>query len=354
MGGRVDYECFYGCAAPGKAHYRVAGKRFEDLVTEFRKEGFFDIGRTDPNRYASDVPAIRLTYRDELRIHEVVDINRRDARITRLEERFRELTEFGRYNRPSPSLYRTLLNQGWNINQLGANQENALSSAVLHRDLESIRFLLQHGSRVTPRSIGYAALSENLDLLRMIVESADTKLMAESGAEALVQAARSRNPNLLRFLLDSGVDPNLQTTGSGLTALMSAVDSGQLENANLLLEKGARVNVRDDAGRSALSYAATALDTGFITLLVRQKANVDGTDNQGRTALIQAAEYCYTWDIEALLRAGADTAIRDQQGKTARDATARRADPKCKAAQEMLPEAARPLHSHPSRTAHRE
>lgn len=148
-GGHVNYECLRGCPAPGEHHHLVPSERFPTLVRAFQEESFFHIARTDPSRFVFDVPVFRLTYRDERRIHEVVDDNRQDQRLRKLETQFKALTEVDHFQKPSVSLYRTLLNEGWDVNTLGRDHQNALSTAVLSDDLESARFPLQHGSAIT-------------------------------------------------------------------------------------------------------------------------------------------------------------------------------------------------------------
>ena len=56
-------------------------------------------------------------------------------------------TEVDRYLKPSLTLYRRLVDSGWDVNRLGPDHQNALLSAVVFRDQESVRFLLQRGSR---------------------------------------------------------------------------------------------------------------------------------------------------------------------------------------------------------------
>jgi hypothetical protein len=174
--GHVSYLCLRGCAVPGEEHHLVPAERFVDLVGRFRKEHFFDIARTDPGGPVLDATVIRLTYRDGRRIHEVVDVDRRNASIKALEARFKLITEIDRYQKPSAALYRNRLQVGWDINALGEDQQNALANAVLQRDLESARFLVQHGSKVTRETLEYAALSNNLEILRLIVETSDYQL----------------------------------------------------------------------------------------------------------------------------------------------------------------------------------
>src|SRR5262249_25540378 len=72
-GGHVYYECLEYCAVPGKQHHLVPAQRFRELVQAFHRAGFFGIPRLDRSRLYTDVPVIRVTYRDDRRIHEVVD-----------------------------------------------------------------------------------------------------------------------------------------------------------------------------------------------------------------------------------------------------------------------------------------
>src|SRR5690242_10678545 len=144
---------------PRERHHLVPTQRFLDLVQAFHDAGFFAIPRTDPSRIVEDATVVRLTYRDERRIHEVVDVERHIPWVTQLENRMKTATEVDRYLKPSLMLYRQLVDSGWDVNTLGPDHQNALFSAVIFRDLESARFLLQHGSKVTDQTLEVAALS---------------------------------------------------------------------------------------------------------------------------------------------------------------------------------------------------
>jgi ankyrin repeat protein len=338
-GGHVNYECLGGCAVPGEQHHLVPAQRFQELVRAFHDAGFFGIPRTDRSRILEDATVIRLTYRDERRIHEVVDTLRHIPQVTDLGNRMKAATEVERYLKPSLALYRRLADSGWDVNTLGPDQQNALLSAVIFRDLESTRFLLQRGSTVTRQTLEFAAMSQNIDILRLVLQASDIKLSGDRGAAALRQAARSRKTDLVQFLLDSGADVN--SRDQNVTALMSAVLSGSFENVRFLLSRGADANARDSMGRTALWYAASSENTGFISLLLENGADVNGRDEAGRTALMHAADLCYTWDVRALLDAGADPTIPDKRGRTALSPEFTSVgDPKCAATRKMVGDAA--------------
>ena len=347
-GGHVNYECLRGCAVPGEQHHVVAPQRFQELVQAFHDAGFFAIPRTD-GRIVVDATVVRLTYRDERRIHEVLDVDRRIARVTDLEIRMKAATDVDRYLKPSVTLYRRLVDSGWDVNTIGPDHRNALFSAVVLRDLESTRFLLEHGCKVTDEVLELAAMTENVEILRSVVRASQVKLAGKRGAAMLGQAARSRRTELVQFLMDAGTDVNSRDPGQGSTPLISAVTNGSLENTRLLLSQRANANVRDNDGRAALWYAAIAENTGLITLLIEQGADVNAQDNEGRTALMHAADLCRTWDIRALLDAGADPTVRDKRGRTALEPELTSiGDPKCATGRRMIEDAVR------SRTARKE
>lgn len=316
-GGHVNFECLGSCAVPGERHHLVPAQRFQELVRRFHEAGFFAIPRTDPSLMLEDATIMRLTYRDERRIHEVVDVERHIPRVTNLESQMKTATEVDRYLKPSVALYRSLVDSGWDVNTLGPDRQNALFSAIIFRDLESARFLLQHGSKVTDLTLEVAATSENVELLGLVVRASNVKLTGERGAAILGQAASGRKTDLVQLLLNSGADVNSRGLGQGWTPLLSAADSGSYENTRLLLSKGADANARDDNGRAALWYAAILENTGLITLLLEHGADVSAPDNEGRTALMHAADLCRTWDIRVLLDAGANPTIQDKRGRTA-------------------------------------
>jgi len=50
----------------------------------------------------------------------------------------------------------------------------------------------------------------------------------------------------------------------------------------LLLSRGADVNIRDDSGRTAFSYASEMHCNDVVQLLIRNNVNPDIPDNNGR------------------------------------------------------------------------
>jgi ankyrin repeat protein len=121
------------------------------------------------------------------------------------------------------------------------------------------------------------------------------------GTTPLMRAARNGDADAMRILLDSGADPNL-TEKNHTTALMLAAGLGrglgtfadeyateaqQLEAVKLLLDRHIDINAANDAGQTALHFAALSMDS-VVEFLATHGANLQSTDKQGRTPLDMA------------------------------------------------------------------
>jgi len=121
------------------------------------------------------------------------------------------------------------------------------------------------------------------------------------GATPLMRAARKADVDIMRRLLDGGAEAGLVTADGG-TALMFAAGLGgagrfteyeakqsteadRLEAVTLLLEAGADVNAVDRAGVTALHVAAADRGADVVRLLAARGARLDLKDERGRTAL---------------------------------------------------------------------
>ena len=110
----------------------------------------------------------------------------------------------------------------------------------------------------------------------------------------------------------------------GLTPLHRAAVKGDVELVKSLLEKGAEVDSRDDAGRTALHYATGAAfgnkspdwKADTTTLLLDKGANISAQDNIGWTPLHYAAFLLNKDMVQYLIKKGADLDIVDERGFT--------------------------------------
>ena len=120
------------------------------------------------------------------------------------------------------------------------------------------------------------------------------------GQTPFVRAALSGDIEVMRLLLASGADPNIGTT-QGTTALMAAAginwipgqtfshsEAEYLEAVKLCLERGADVNAANSLGLTAMHGAANRGWESIIQILADHGAKLDVKDIAGRTPMIFA------------------------------------------------------------------
>jgi ankyrin repeat protein len=105
----------------------------------------------------------------------------------------------------------------------------------------------------------------------------------------------------------------------GLFPLHEAAECGALDDATILIrEKGVDVDLRDDDGMTAISYAAMWNHDSVLNLLhLVGGASLNVQDNDGDTPVIQAAYNNSPDALELLISFGADTSVKNKDGKCA-------------------------------------
>ncbi len=120
------------------------------------------------------------------------------------------------------------------------------------------------------------------------------------------------------LLTEEGHDPSALDPGYNSTPLLTAVNLGDLEAVELLLEAGADPNISDADGFTPLMGAATYNHVEMISLLKEAGADVNVKEKtMGWTALMYAASNGHEETTKLLLELGADKTITDLDNKTA-------------------------------------
>ena len=180
-----------------------------------------------------------------------------------------------------------LLEAGADANTVAAGGETALMIAARTGDAGTIRALLAAGAdpNATEPARGqtalmWAAAENNAEAVTLLVK-AGADLLARTG-----EPARPA-PGAGTFSQAAGVAP-ATSSRPAFTALLFAVQLGQLEAVRALLDAGADVNERVTDGTSALVLATMNGHWELGMFLVDRGADVDAAD-QGWTALHQIA-----------------------------------------------------------------
>ena len=114
---------------------------------------------------------------------------------------------------------------------------------------------------------------------------------------------------VVELLLNFGANPNIHNKYEP-TPLTTATKNGSLKIMKVLIDSNAKLEARDDMGRTALFNACSKKTVKF---LLEAGANINAKDRFGQTALFHTTEE----QAEALIDAGLDFRIKDKSGKTA-------------------------------------
>lgn len=264
------------------------------------------------------------------------------------------------------------------------SSDKELFQAVAKGDIGAVRVLLANGADLEAKDdlgdtpIIVAVGNHNIAMVKLLLEK-DADISARNNYEetALIEAARSFDSEMLGIILtgnpdikeknaalfqaaESGpveihiADAPPSATGQnehaatvaaelpwvknvhllldieardeeGSTPLMRAAAFGQTETFKLLLERGAKVNVRDKLGMSPLIAAACSCAIAtmnstydIMKILLEKGASVNARTRDGKTALIMAAgSPGDSASVKLLLNWGADPTAKDNEGKTA-------------------------------------
>ena len=162
-------------------------------------------------------------------------------------------------------------------------------TAMLWRK-RGLRALLQHRFRriFLPLVLGLVTIVPAMNVIsRIAIASSFEQLIeAETAKDEdadIWTAAKMGDTDAILEHLAYGADINALDPEFGTTPSLWAVFAGQTETAELLITRGADVNVRHRDGGTPLHGAALFGRTGLVELLIEHGADVNAVDNNGMT-----------------------------------------------------------------------
>ena len=248
-------------------------------------------------------------------------------------------------------IVRLLLDNGASVHQTLTGIDGArsvLSLAVAAGDPEKVLVLLEHGADIRYRhEHGYDVLIDAmygrdirsdarlLALVGLLISrGVELNTVTDYNESALRVLSRVGRFDAVRILLEAGAEesqlqwtPLIRAVALGAledvvrelerafieerdwwerTAWLTSVQTGEIEKALLLRERGANQSARGRCGKTALLFAIENHRTAMLEWLLQNSAPIEETDNFGTTPLMCAAENENAEAVQRLLKMGAD------------------------------------------------
>lgn len=213
-------------------------------------------------------------------------------------------------------LVRRLLKAGADVKAANEFGATALSEAAINGDAAIIKELIAAGVDVdAPNAEGQTALmvvarTGHVDAAKLLVSKGAKVNATEQwgGQSALMWASAQKQPEMVKFLLDHGADPNARgvvrdwqrrvtaegrpknMNHGGFTPLLYAAREGCIACAKHLLKGGAKIDLQDPDGVTPLLLALLNMRFDLAAELIKAGADVNLWDFYGRTPLYVAID----------------------------------------------------------------
>lgn len=195
-----------------------------------------------------------------------------------------------------------------NLEAQNEYNETALMHAARRKNIEAMKLLISSKANIETRDsfdktiLLCAAGRGNLRVV---------DLLLCQGAQIEAQDCQGRTALLCAACSESVVDLQIEDRMlHGRTTLMYAAEIGRLPVVDLLLQKGAQKEARDDTDQTALLCAARAGNTSIVERLLQYGAQIETRDIYGQTSLMLARRRNFAGVVNVLIRAGAHQGFR--------------------------------------------
>lgn len=197
-----------------------------------------------------------------------------------------------------------LVNKGAQLNAKNYYTTNPLHHAVLANNGEIVKYLIEKGAEGELSELLMLAVRYGKELTKSV------KVLVNKGANVnkvsgpyeypyvndtvLIIAAQNNYMEIVKILLENGANFEVKCHSRswclGKNTLIYAATIGNLDIVQVLVTKGADINVQDKTGNSALMMAARNGHETVTQFLLDNGANVNLINDDGYSALIYATE----------------------------------------------------------------
>jgi len=260
---------------------------------------------------------------DQLQQRHVVNRNQLDSRTL-------NFFLFDAAERGCMDLLQRFLDLGASVEARDKAGNIALQIAARSGERKAVGLLLARGSDLHHTNLAgstallQATMAERRRVAKILLRAeADPNARNTQGITPLAAAAFNGSDRMVDMLLQAGADPD-HVDRTGKAPIVYAAGRGYTGIVARLLDAGVKVDARYSHDLSALMWAAghsndVPVGEGLSTvkLLVDRGAKLDLVDDRGRSALMTAAQRDHSEIATLLIARGADATLADRQGRTA-------------------------------------
>ncbi len=230
------------------------------------------------------------------------------------------------------ALMTLLLDNGGSVIMRQRGGETALHHAAISGEIKVAKLLLERGADINQRDLKgstplyLAAENNQSEMVSMLLDrKADASIEGRTEVTPLAAAAYNGSDKIVAALLAHGVDAKAPDR-TGKAAILYAANRGFQPVVEQLLKSGVDVNAVYANQLTVLMWAAGFSDdvpeddaVKLVALLIDKGAKPDLQDDRGYTALMAAAELGHAGVVKLLVARGADRTATSKDGKTAAD-----------------------------------
>ncbi len=244
----------------------------------------------------------------------------------------------------SVKMLKFLESNGGYLDGMNNKKETPLSVAVDNSSLAAVKYLLENG--VNPnqvsddklyllmKAIKYADQPENevgKEIVKILLKNEDINVNCKidipidyfDNGYAFSPLSVCKDLEILELLIDKGADVNMKSN-IGSTAIMNTVDTNKVD---FLLKNGANINEVDNNNNALTNLlrlledgiAEEDLDTAISTLklLIEKGIDIKVIDNNGYDAFLYAVELNLNDVTKLLIEKGTDIKRKNKEGQNA-------------------------------------
>ncbi len=214
---------------------------------------------------------------------------------------------------------KVLLDRGADIHAQNNTGVSPVRAASAKGHADRLRMLLDLGAGVTPELLNdllfATATTGNADSIKVLLEKGADPNAKDRRGKTPLDIAVELNDNKSLSLFLAGRTPISPETKSA--AFQASVQSGNVQAAQMFLDRGCDANMRTASGLPLLVLSADVGDKAMTKLLLSKGADPNARDSAGKPVLISATEKAHAEIVSLLLNAGADPQVKDNDGNIA-------------------------------------